>query len=329
MSLTNENFNNMELNTEKAVQECREEIDKLKREYKYNAVMEKIISLFNAGHTDSDLMLDLSQIYYNIQDYERAEKWAINAFTKDGNLDAHIFLAKIYSADDKIEKMAEILNLILINSKDEFTSEQSKIIDDLLFYIELSYEEDEIKNKFPNIAKWINMDDDIGISPRNIVQADEIIEDLNEESIIQPELIDENDSVFSTSDICSNKVVFDLKTVVVKSAEGTAINEDEICQLQTCKPADIITEIENLKISLHKKLLVYNFMASVYYKIAKFDEAIVLLKTALSIDDENEFILKNLGFVFYKKGELENAKIVFMAITNKDFMICELLEKCI
>ncbi|WP_196595122.1 tetratricopeptide repeat protein [Pectinatus frisingensis] len=320
------------IKTQEDINRCRTEIIELKKERKYNAAMEKIISLFNAGHTDADLMLDLAQIYYNTQDYMRAESWARNSYNKDGSIDTLIFLAKIYSSDDKMENMAEILNKILKNNYNVFSDEQKKVIDDLIFYVELIYELDEINKKFPNIAKWMNRNDAIDgdfeepevIDNKEDGSFNDSINNEQQDECRTDKDIEENITESFSNDESEKKV----NDILLKLANGESISDEEIDYLIQYNASGLLEAIDSLSVSLNKKILTDNFIAAAYYEKGKSDEAIFLLKAALNIDDQNDLILKNIGFIFFEQGDKKRAKIAFQAVQNKDFMLCDLLKKC-
>lgn len=319
-----DDLNIEEFETEDDVNRCRQELKELKKERKYNAMMEKIISLFNAGHTDADLMLELAQIYYNTQDYARAATWAINAFNHDGNTEALLFLARVYSADDKMNEMAETINLVLAKPYEDFSQEQLKIIDDLLFYIELSYEADEISDKFPNAARWMN--DDIPHKKNEIPNEQVYKTDNSSIAEIPSECVSEENNGISPQ----NEPVaeLDLAEMLMKLSTGTGLSQNEITFLLEKDTAVIISLIDQLNVSLKKKALLCNFMASAYYETDEKEKTIIMLKNALKIDDQDDLILKNLGYVFYVQNEFKKAFTVLRAVNRKDFMVCELLKKC-
>ena len=48
----------------------------------------------------------------------------------------------------------------------------------------------------------------------------------------------------------------------------------------------------------------------------------------LLLDDENDFILKNLGYLLCQNGEYPNALVVLKDIKHKDFAVLDLIAKC-
>lgn len=327
MILENDDLNLENLTTESDIERCRKEVEQLKYERKYNAAMEKIISLFNAGHTDADLMMDLAQIYYDTQDYERAAVWANNTYNKSQDLEALLFLAKIYSSDDKMEQMAETLNSALEKPVNAFNHEQRKTIDDLLFYIELSYEEDEIEAKFPNAAKWLKNSDDI--LNAEIIDAPENTASILQEPILESSK-EKNASALEITEMqIENNEDFDIQSFIMALVSGHDVVQSDWELVIKCNTELIMQTVSQINISLNKKILVLNCIASAFYQYKILEKAIVFLKAALEFNDQDDLILKNLGYIYYEQGNMENAMIVLQAVQNKDFMVCDLLQKCI
>lgn len=52
------------------------------------------------------------------------------------------------------------------------------------------------------------------------------------------------------------------------------------------------------------------------------------MRQALLLDDENDFILKNLGYLLCQNGEYPNALVVLKDIKHKDFAVLDLIAKC-
>ena len=81
-------------------------------------------------------------------------------------------------------------------------------------------------------------------------------------------------------------------------------------------------------LSYKKKLWLYNYIATIFYQHHQLKPAIYLLRQALLLDDENDLILKNLGYLLYKQGEKAAAKATLSDIANPDFMLMDLVKQC-
>ena len=110
--------------------------------------------------------------------------------------------------------------------------------------------------------------------------------------------------------------------------------DDHKANAQTTKvilqtPEELINRtILNQVLSYKKKLWLYNYIATIFYQQQQLKPAIYLLRQALLLDDENELILKNLGYLLYKQGEKATAKATLSDIANPDFMIMDLIAQC-
>ena len=81
-------------------------------------------------------------------------------------------------------------------------------------------------------------------------------------------------------------------------------------------------------LSYKKKIWLFNYLADIFRTHNNLQSAIFLLRQALLLDDENDFILKNLGYLLCQNGEYPNALVVLKDIKHKDFAILDLIAKC-
>lgn len=117
----------------------------------------------------------------------------------------------------------------------------------------------------------------------------------------------------------------------------SATSEEKVFIISTSKE-DIHQAILKQVLSYKKKLWLYNYCANIFFQETdnttsksnkpNLDTAIYLLRQALLLDDENDLLLKNLGYLLYKKGELSAAKVVFEDIHTKDFATEEFIKLC-
>ncbi len=81
-------------------------------------------------------------------------------------------------------------------------------------------------------------------------------------------------------------------------------------------------------LSYKKKIWLFNYLADIFRTHNNLQSAIFLLRQALLLDDENDFILKNLGYLLCQNGEYPNALVVLKDIKHKDFAVLDLIAKC-
>lgn len=81
-------------------------------------------------------------------------------------------------------------------------------------------------------------------------------------------------------------------------------------------------------LSYKKKIWLFNYLADIFRTHNNLQSAIFLLRQALLLDDENDFILKNLGYLLCQNSEYPNALVVLKDIKHKDFAVLDLIAKC-
>ena len=94
------------------------------------------------------------------------------------------------------------------------------------------------------------------------------------------------------------------------------------------EPTIIDVAIKAQLLSLTKKLWLYNYVADIYRQHNKLTSAIYLLRQALLIDDENDLLLKNLGYTLYLNHEYAAALVTFEDILHKDFSVYDFIKQC-
>ena len=77
-----------------------------------------------------------------------------------------------------------------------------------------------------------------------------------------------------------------------------------------------------------KKLWLFNYIANIFRIHNDLNSAIYLLRQALLLDDENDLILANLGYLLYLNQDYINALNTLNDIKIKDFATLDLIQKC-
>ncbi|WP_196592586.1 major capsid protein [Pectinatus sottacetonis] len=350
-NVNNLSYNDLKIDkivSEHDVDKCRIEIKKLLEEKKYNAAMEKIISLFNAGHTDYDLMLDLAEIYYVNRDYQRAEKWAYNSIKIQETGKAYVLLAKIYSDNNATEKMAGALNAALKLQKD-ISDEDNELIGDMTLVVELSYDADIISQKYPYIAKKMEKDE------ADIDDVDAFTEDndnnfqqdnFNDNSADKDEIIDDTETMMNSGSLQSAQMAADsIEQMINDELAGSSetapekpggFEEHKIAQNTTSNDAPTInnkTDIEAIRdnilqenTSLVEKLKKLNAAAANCYFDNNLPASQMLLETAFSIDEYDEGTLRNLVQLSLRQNDKEKAFDYAIKMPTVDFMLLDKIK---
>ena len=266
----------------------RKEILTLKANEDYEEAMLKIVELFELGYNDIDVMYELAEIYYLTNDYERAATWVGKILGVNNSHQETLLLAiKIYNNSGQSEKTLPVIELLLSRSDDKFINENKEFFSGII-----NVNKEQIA-QFKLISKFINAD--------NIV--------LNETSV---------STTSKEVDFCINSYLTKiLKQEQIADKEvDVAINQDK----------EVVAEaIMAYQTSLVNKIALYNYFSYAKFKLDALTDSIYYLKQALLIDDKNDLVLKNLGFVLFKNNEQSVAKEYLQKVQNKDFMVLDLL----
>ena len=266
----------------------RKEILTLKDNEDYEEAMLKIVELFELGYNDIDVMYELAEIYYLTNDYERAATWVGKILGVNNSHQETLLLAiKIYNNSGQSEKTLPVIELLLSRSDAKFINENKEFFSGII-----NVNKEQIA-QFKLISKFINAD--------NIV--------LNETSV-------------STT---SNEVDFCINSYLTKILKQEQIADKEV-DVAINQDKEVVAEaIMAYQTSLVNKIALYNYFSYAKFKLDALTDSIYYLKQALLIDDKNDLVLKNLGFVLFKNNEQSVAKEYLQKVQNKDFMVLDLL----
>ena len=266
----------------------RKEILTLKDNEDYEEAMLKIVELFELGYNDIDVMYELAEIYYLTNDYERAATWVGKILGVNNSHQETLLLAiKIYNNSGQSEKALPVIELLLSRSDAKFINENKEFFSGII-----NVNKEQIA-QFKLISKFINAD--------NIV--------LNETSV-------------STT---SNEVDFCINSYLTKILKQEQIADKEV-DIAINQEKEVVAEaIMAYQTSLVNKIALYNYFSYAKFKLDALTDSVYYLKQALLIDDQNDLVLKNLGFVLFKNNEQSAAKEYLQKVQNKDFMVLDLL----
>lgn len=266
----------------------RKEILTLKANEDYEEAMLKIVELFDTGYNDIDIMYELAEIYYLTNDYERAATWVGKILGVNNSHQETLLLAiKIYNNSGQSEKTLPIIELLLSRSDDKFINENKEFFSGII-----NVNKDQI-DQFKLISKFITAD--------NIV--------LNETRVSRT----------------SNEVDFCINSYLTKILKQEQIADKEV-DIAINQEKEVVAEaIMAYQTSLVNKIALYNYFSYAKFKLDALTDSIYYLKQALLIDDKNDLVLKNLGFVLFKNNEQSVAKEYLQKVQNKDFMVLDLL----
>ena len=267
----------------------RKEILTLKDNEDYEEAMLKIVELFELGYNDIDVMYELAEIYYLTNDYERAATWVGKILGVNNSHQETLLLAiKIYNNSGQSEKTLPVIELLLSRSDAKFINENKE------FFSGIINKNIEQVTNYKLISNFINFND-----------FDEA-ENLSNEIPIQVKKVSINDY---------------LRKILAQEE----IADSEVDEIIKVSRDNISEEIMKFEASLVSKIALYNYFSFMQFKLNNFENSIYYLKQALIIDDQNDMLLKNIGFALYKNDQIVEAKEYLQKVQNKDFMVLDLL----
>ena len=267
----------------------RKEILTLKANEDYEEAMLKIVELFDTGYNDIDIMYELAEIYYLTNDYERAATWVGKILGVNNSHQETLLLAiKIYNNSGQSEKTLPVIELLLSRSDAKFINENKE------FFSGIINKNIEQVTNYKLISNFINSND--------FAEA----KNLSNEISIQVKKVSINDY---------------LRKILAQEE----IADSEVDEIIKVSRDNISEEIMKFEASLISKIALYNYFSFMQFKLDNFENSIYYLKQALIIDDQNDMLLKNIGFALYKNDQIVEAKEYLQKVQNKDFMVLDLL----
>ena len=267
----------------------RKEILTLKANEDYEEAMLKIVELFELGYNDIDVMYELAEIYYLTNDYERAATWVGKILGANNSHKKTLLLAiQIYNNSGQSEKALPVIELLLSRSDAKFINENEE------FFSGIINKNIEQVTNYKLISNFINFND-----------FDEA-ENLSNEIPIQVKKVSINDY---------------LRKILAQEE----IADSEVDEIIKVSRDNISEEIMKFEASLVSKIALYNYFSFMQFKLNNFENSIYYLKQALIIDDQNDMLLKNIGFVLFKNNQMVESKEYLQKVKNKDFMVLDLL----
>ena len=171
-------------------------------------------------------------------------------------------------------------------------------------------------------AKFINENEEFfkGIINKNIEQV------TNYKLISN--FINFND--FDEAENLSNEIPIQVKKVSIndylrKILAQEEIADSEVDEIIKVSRDNISEEIMKFEASLVSKIALYNYFSFMQFKLNNFENSIYYLKRALIIDDQNDMLLKNIGFALFKNNQMVESKEYLQKVKNKDFMVLDLI----
>lgn len=314
-------------NNENLLNAILADIKNLKHKKAYEEVLSYIQHLFENKRNliTQDIIYELADVYFLMQDYQRAFNW-IQKFSKQNPKDCRSFLlsAQIYlnlgQKEDALNTIDTLFKLNIVLS----TEQDYKNLDKIIEHLKKIFKTDKLLRRCPSI-------NDYQKKRRYLLKQQKATNFSVEHS---------SDKLNGSSNSSTNTSITTEKSqgaIMPNSPLQQTINHiwdlqhasDEDINILLANNAPKISEcIMTQVLAYTKKLWLFNYIANIFRIHNDLNSAIYLLRQALLLDDENDLILTNLGYLLYLNQDYVNALTTLNDIKIKDFATLDLIQKC-
>ena len=314
-------------NNENLLNAILADIKNLKHKKAYEEVLSYIQHLFENKRNliTQDIIYELADVYFLMQDYQRAFNW-IQKFSKQNPKDCRSFLlsAQIYlnlgQKEDALNTIDTLFKLNIVLS----TEQDYKNLDKIIEHLKKIFKTDKLLRRCPSI-------NDYQKKRRYLLKQQKATNFSVEHS---------SDKLNGSSTSSTNTSITTEKSqgaIMPNSPLQQTINHiwdlhhasDEDINILLANNAPKISEcIMTQVLAYTKKLWLFNYIANIFRIHNDLNSAIYLLRQALLLDDENDLILTNLGYLLYLNQDYINALNTLNDIKIKDFATLDLIQKC-
>ena len=295
-----------------------EEIHQFKAKKLYAEALSCFSTIFEKKYADNYTFYELADIYFLMNDYTRSLKWIQKFQTAEPkNCKGFLLKAQIFLQQGKKEEVLTIINQ-LFSQKVEIKSEED--------YQKLDYIINRLKKIFKadKLARRCPLLNDYQRKRRHILKNTQQVDKETTQSI-QPVQIEGTIMPTSTQNIPSNS---QLNSLLNHIWDMQSVNQEDTQKILNSSAEEITSAIMKQVLSYKKKIWLFNYLADVFRKHNNLNSALFLLRQALLLDDENDIILKNLGYLLCQNGEYKAALNTLEDIAVKDFAVLDLIQKC-
>ena len=284
------------------VQKLREELSTLFAEEKYSDVINKLAELVQAGDYNPEMLYDGAYSYFMIGDYERAAGMVENVLNfAPGHLAARILLARICILEDRTDDSLAIFDFVLEHSEAQLTQEQREDMEDILEYYGRN-EAEHLKSEFPHVAAFL------GLAPAVIPAAAPAVKEASFTVPAAP--------------------VEPAVSAAVPEASAVKVPASAPAASQTASAESVEAEIQAVmskEASLSDKVRLLQAFAGGHFTAGEYVAAAKLLETALSIDDKDINVIRNLAVLAKRMGKTDKALELAAKLPQTDFLLLDFL----
>lgn len=282
------------------VQKLREELSTLFAEEKYSDVINKLAELVQAGDYNPEMLYDGAYSYFMIGDYERAAGMVENVLNfAPGHLAARILLARICILEDRTDDSLAIFDFVLEHSEAQLTQEQREDMEDILEYYGRN-EAEHLKSEFPHVAAFLGLAP--AVAPASQAAPVSIpVAPAPQAAAVAP----------AAPEVPAVEVP-------VSAPEAPQVAEASSVEAE-------IQAVMGKEASLRDKVRLLQAFAGGHFTAGEYAAAAKLLETALSIDGQDENVIRNLAVLAKRMGKADKALELAAKLPQTDFLLLDFL----
>ncbi len=287
------------------------DLHRFKHDKLYDEALACIQTLFDLKSGSNDLIYETAELHFLKEDYTGCYSH-LQRFIAAEPLDARgsLLMTQLLLQFNQRDEAIDFLNKLLGQNIQQSFSEEKfyQSLDELISKLKRSIKAEKLLRRCPKLADYEKLRRRILRSAKQKAAQPEktAADDINKGGIIMDELTKTIAHVWDMQRVNSDD------TAVLLSAKADRLSDCIFCQV----------------LSYKKKIWLFNCIAAALYRKGKIDTAVHLLRQAMMLDDENDLILKNLGYLLCQKGEYSAAQAVLSDIAAKDLATEDLLKKC-
>ena len=288
----------------------------------YNNLLDRYVKLlFEKNIVDSDIIYELADTYLCLHDYERAFNWT-QKLKAQSPQDCRSLLLEIQLllVHGKKEEALTTLNHLLSNKITLKDEKDYQLLDMIIEKLKKIFKADKLMRRCPNLNTYQKQRRQ---SLKTQKQKNPVTHDL---TVHQSTVINSAKGVIMPD--TNTNINPALQNTINQIWDMQIANKENISTILATPCEQVSQCIMSQVLSYKKKLWLFNYLADIFRTHNNLQSAIFLLRQALLLDDENDFILKNLGYLLCQNGEYPNALVVLKDIKHKDFAVLDLIAKC-
>jgi len=216
-----------------------------------------------------------------------------------GHLAARILLARICILEDRTDDSLAIFDFVLEHSEAQLTQEQREDMEDILEYYGRN-EAEHLKSEFPHVAAFLGLAPAVAPAPQ-AAPVSIPVAPAPQAAAVAP----------AAPEVPAAEVP-------VSAPEAPRVAEASSVEAE-------IQAVMGKDASLRDKVRLLQAFAGGHFTAGEYAAAAKLLETALSIDGQDENVIRNLAVLAKRMGKTDKALALAAKLPQTDFLLLDFL----